>query len=922
MTTFVGSAAGTNTATAPSHAAGDLMIVCATRNASNTAPSLPAGFTNIGTITGTTNSMRVGYRVCISTSDATGTWTNATETVVHIYRPGAGNILEIGAARGTTGTVTPASYGGLSFSGAASTSWLVAFGQAKGNATTIENVPTGLTLRQDNVQTGELASFDSNGTTASWSTTTVAYTGTATTWKTFTVELMEIAPAAGISNIIQGVYYQSNSLSVLTEAVDHVQCNLPQPSLAGNGLVVAVAYPSGATPVITDDKSNTWPVSGAAGTVTSDSGTMALQIFRLASAATGTQLITVSFGNSPQQPVKIWMLELYNITGTVNGSVTGTNLNSNGLVSPGAFTPTNNNANGGNLVLSFMADNATVGTQNPSRIWGASGYQLLTADVSFTSGVSMPSGASAFLQATSAATTPYFNALATTDTFNVAAIALSVGVQGTPLPAGIRISAIHYFSAFPNVTNWTLQVPSVGNLSCLTSPETVSALSSFTDNDGGSQSSYTKQQPVSDQPLFLYRPNSLASQGRAITLTSAATGNIFIVRYFDIIGAAISPFDTAKQDSPFGASGSASVSAAPSITPGGQNELIIAVLQNGLGPTPAVTAPVGATMDEQQYQTAQFTGSIATGSPPRLTVTVVAWGTILTGAGISGTGVAAGQTLASSNTGTGVGGTGTYDVTVSQTVASTTIIAAATDSSNMNWGSGTAHFFNQSGTSAESWAWSIANQAVVSVADGAIAFKAPSATVNNQTVSAGCSTSTIFIRAAGKIVAVGCVSATSFRRSTAKGVSPGCASATSFLKSAGKGISPSCTSATTTAQPRTVVQAISAGCASAATFARQAGKIVGAGCASATTFARSTGKTISAGCSSATTFVRSVGKTIAAGCASAVNVTASFIAGGGTTFTQTISATCSTTTTWLAQFVPAGQKFTEFLIKWRRRGRR
>lgn len=725
MTTFVGSAVGTNTATAPAHLAGDLMLVCATRNASATAPSLPAGFTNIGTITGTTNSMRVGFRVCISTSDATGTWTNATETTVHIYRPGAGNILEIGASAGTTGTVTPASYGGLSFSGPATTSWIVAFGQAKGNATTIENVPAGLTLRQDNIQTGELASFDSNGTISSWSTTTVAYTGTATTWKTFTIELMEIAPAAGISNIIQACYYQSNSLSVITEAIDHVKENYPQPSLPGNGLAIAVAYPSGATPVITDDKSNTWPVSGAAGTVTSDNGGMALQIFRLASATTGTQQITASFGNSAQQPVRIVaMWELSGITGTVNGSVTGTSLNTKGLVSPGAFTPTNNNANGGNLILAVMADGASTGTQNPSRIWGTSGYQLLNADISFTSGVSMPSGAQAFLQATSAATTPYFNVMASTDTFNVAAIALSVGVQGTPKPAGIHIDAVHYFSVFGNPTNWNLQVPSVGNLSLLTSPETVSALSSFTDNDGGSQTSWTKQQPVSSQPLFLYRPNSLASQGRVITLTSAATGNIFIVRYFDISGADPSPFDTAKQDVPFAANAVATVASAPSITPGGQNELIIAVFQNGLGPTTAITSPVGATLDEQQYQTAQGSCTFATGSPPRMTAGVPTWGVWNTGSGLTGSGVAAGQCILATNTGTGTGGAGTYDVSVSQTLGATTVTGISADSSMMNWGSGTAHFFNQSSTAAENWTWSIASQAAVTVADGAIAFKA------------------------------------------------------------------------------------------------------------------------------------------------------------------------------------------------------
>lgn len=64
------------------------------------------------------------------------------------------------------------------------------------------------------------------------------------------------------------------------------------------------------------------------------------------------------------------------------------------------------------------------------------------------------------------------------------------------------------------------------------------------------------------------------------------------------------------------------------------------------------------------------TGSI---SGTTLTVTAVGSGTLEVGQGISGTGVTAGTTITA--LGTGTGGTGTYTVSASQTVASTTITA-------------------------------------------------------------------------------------------------------------------------------------------------------------------------------------------------------------------------------------------------------
>lgn len=75
--------------------------------------------------------------------------------------------------------------------------------------------------------------------------------------------------------------------------------------------------------------------------------------------------------------------------------------------------------------------------------------------------------------------------------------------------------------------------------------------------------------------------------------------------------------------------------------------------------------------------TTVFTGTIDDGAAPGagtvLTVTAVTQGTIAVGQIISGTGITAGTRITA--LGTGTGGTGTYTVSISQEVASTTISA-------------------------------------------------------------------------------------------------------------------------------------------------------------------------------------------------------------------------------------------------------
>lgn len=189
---FIGSANGTNTATMPAHVAGDFIVVAAFRFGNATSPTAPGGWTNIaqggsGTAPNAI-SRQVSYKMAASSSEVVGTWTNADALVVHVYR---GAAAKIGGAPTTAGTSTNANYPALTLQNNVS-SWMVAFGGAIVNTTSIETPKTGTTLRQDHVgAVGELCSFDTNGPwTSAWTSQNVAL-GSSTTYATVAFELLE-----------------------------------------------------------------------------------------------------------------------------------------------------------------------------------------------------------------------------------------------------------------------------------------------------------------------------------------------------------------------------------------------------------------------------------------------------------------------------------------------------------------------------------------------------------------------------------------------------------------------------------------------------------------------------------------------------------------------------------------------------------
>jgi hypothetical protein len=209
--TRVGTATGTTTCTVPTHAVGDLIIIAAFRSGSASAPSLPSGYTSILAKAGTTCAMQVGYKIATSTSDASGTWTNATELVCHVYRPSSGNGIGVGGSASTSGTTNTLNFPAEALLITGGSSWVAGFIGTSSTTQTISTAPSGMTNESSVTGTAQAAGHDTNGGVTSWASTNVTATGTAGNWVSAVVEIVDNTPGAWSVVPVVGAVTYSNS---------------------------------------------------------------------------------------------------------------------------------------------------------------------------------------------------------------------------------------------------------------------------------------------------------------------------------------------------------------------------------------------------------------------------------------------------------------------------------------------------------------------------------------------------------------------------------------------------------------------------------------------------------------------------------------------------------------------------------------
>lgn len=181
--------AAATTVTIPAHQIGDLILIFAYRDGSNTVPTVPtAGGTvptwiQIGSSGGNTNSSRFHYATATATTTTSGTWTNATELICLVYR----NATRGASAGGSGAATTTVNYPALTLQRTDNSSWVVGVAGHR-TATNVDLAPTGMTNRA--FAGTEAAGHDSNGTRTSWTSTNVTVNASSA-FRSWTVELRD-----------------------------------------------------------------------------------------------------------------------------------------------------------------------------------------------------------------------------------------------------------------------------------------------------------------------------------------------------------------------------------------------------------------------------------------------------------------------------------------------------------------------------------------------------------------------------------------------------------------------------------------------------------------------------------------------------------------------------------------------------------
>lgn len=182
------SCTGTSSCT-PTSVTGDLHVAYAGRNASATAPTLAAGWTNLGTasINGTSSAdsaVRMACKVATSNNEASGTFTNAGTFLLQVYT---------GFLSGTTATCASVIMGTPSFFTTApnttsttetfntvtntnADSWDVGFGYCSACTAGIATAPTGMANQLSITGPPGTGGHDTNGPTSAFNTANVTLT--------------------------------------------------------------------------------------------------------------------------------------------------------------------------------------------------------------------------------------------------------------------------------------------------------------------------------------------------------------------------------------------------------------------------------------------------------------------------------------------------------------------------------------------------------------------------------------------------------------------------------------------------------------------------------------------------------------------------------------------------------------------------
>lgn len=369
---------------------------------------------------------------------------------------------------------------------------------------------------------------------------------------------------------------------------------LPNPTLAGNSILLTVTCDYNASRVITitDDKSNTWVQDKSA----IDSGNLvSTYIMRCAAPATGTQKIAIGYdaagttfhGYDVNEVAFLGVLDVSSSSITTTGTAP----------QPGSITPSVN----GDFIYNYAITTANWFVNGTVTAWTpGSGFSWIHTDKTCNK-------FSQFLvQGTAAAINPTVTATGAggSNTWNCIAVAYKAGSSGT-LRTGGYIKSVFLTSGI-QASGKAMVIPTSGNL-IVVCTEFGNGQINLSSVASSPSNTWTKATITATYPQVVYAANATPSGTMTITPTLTGSSYPFTLMIYDIVGAMTSPYDSTAgtQTAQVSNTGTqpATLSNMPSITPSTASGVAIAIMANGAGPTTAVTAPSGAVLDSCWYDT-------------------------------------------------------------------------------------------------------------------------------------------------------------------------------------------------------------------------------------------------------------------------------------------------------------------------------
>lgn len=262
-------------------------------------------------------------------------------------------------------------------------------------------------------------------------------------------------------------------------------------------------------------------------------------IYVFPNAAAGVTVINIDW-TAAVQPFQYEVTEFYNVATTSPGAGSVSTANDTGTaLTAGAFTPTDNDSTGGNLIWAYYSL-STNASDCPTNIAPGSGFTLLSADITGITNQEFPHACQYAIQTTSASINPTITFTNdTTNTYNCLAIALKAATAGT-IPTGIRVETITLQSPASFSSSGgtlTAQFPTRGNLTAIIANEgDVVNITGITDSQSNT---YTKRASTAGTPQCWHTTNSTPDTNLVITITigNPNAGVRFTLMMHDIAGA-------------------------------------------------------------------------------------------------------------------------------------------------------------------------------------------------------------------------------------------------------------------------------------------------------------------------------------------------------------------------------------------------